>query len=298
MPTTVASTLHTSTGPPPDAIRDAPPDGHEEELHERVDRAEQRPDELAWCGTCRAPPRARNGRTRPKPSRSRKIVRKIAPRHGTCASRRACRRSSSDFGPTWLQLRPFFPSARGARARTPRGCPWVPRACSRTSPSTSKPAARTSSVGASIAARAHLGIAHDALAARGLFAADLELRLHERDELAAGAGAPRDRGEQLAEADERRVDDDEIAGPPTLLGLERSRVRPLQHDDARIDAQLVRELAVADVDRDDLAAPRWSRQSVKPPVDAPTSRQRCRAASTPNVSSAPASLTPPRETYG
>ena len=44
------------------------------------------------------------------------------------------------------------------------------------------------------------------------------------------------------------------------------------------------------------AAPRWSRQSVKPPVDAPTSTARRPATSTPNASSAPASLRPPRET--
>ena len=44
------------------------------------------------------------------------------------------------------------------------------------------------------------------------------------------------------------------------------------------------------------AAPRWSRQSVNPPVEAPTSRQRRPAGSTPNALSAFASLIPPRET--
>ncbi len=44
------------------------------------------------------------------------------------------------------------------------------------------------------------------------------------------------------------------------------------------------------------AAPRWSRASVKPPVDAPASRQTRPRGSTPNASSAPASFSPPRET--
>ena len=44
--------------------------------------------------------------------------------------------------------------------------------------------------------------------------------------------------------------------------------------DALVAAQRPLELAVGDVERDTCAAPRWSRQSVKPPVDAPTSRQR------------------------
>ena len=46
------------------------------------------------------------------------------------------------------------------------------------------------------------------------------------------------------------------------------------------------------------AAPRWSRTSVNPPVEAPRSRQSRPAGSTPNASSAFASLTPARETYG
>ena len=45
-------------------------------------------------------------------------------------------------------------------------------------------------------------------------------------------------------------------------------------------------------------APRCSRTSVKPPVDAPTSRQTRPVGSISNASSAAASLWPPRETYG
>ncbi len=45
-------------------------------------------------------------------------------------------------------------------------------------------------------------------------------------------------------------------------------------------------------------APRWSNTSVNPPVEAPASRQTRPAGSTPNASSAPASFSPPRDTYG
>src|SRR6478672_3514521 len=46
------------------------------------------------------------------------------------------------------------------------------------------------------------------------------------------------------------------------------------------------------------AAPRCSRQSVNPPVEAPRSRARAPVTSQPNVSSAVASLPPARDTYG
>ena len=47
-----------------------------------------------------------------------------------------------------------------------------------------------------------------------------------------------------------------------------------------------------------LAAPRCSRTSVKPPVEAPMSSARRPSTTMPNASSAWASLTPPRPTYG
>ena len=56
--------------------------------------------------------------------------------------------------------------------------------------------------------------------------------------------------------------------------IRRSACRALtcsMHDDPRIAAQLPVELSVADVERDDAAAPRCSSTSVKPPVEAPMS---------------------------
>ena len=60
---------------------------------------------------------------------------------------------------------------------------------------------------------------------------------------------------------------------PHVAGREVADVGALPHHDPGIGAQPLVELAVADVDghhrRD---APRWSRQSVNPPVEAPRSR--------------------------
>ena len=57
------------------------------------------------------------------------------------------------------------------------------------------------------------------------------------------------------------------------------------------------ELPVGDVDgATTCAAPRWSRQSVNPPVEAPTSSAWRPATRCPSASSALASLIPPRET--
>ena len=93
--------------------------------------------------------------------------------------------------------------------------------------------------------------------------------------------------------------DDQVGRVRELVGRDRAGVGALDHGHALVLAQAVVELAVGDVERDRRAsAPRWSRQSVKPPVEAPTSSARRPATSTPSVSSALASLTPPRETYG
>src|SRR5262249_42830732 len=49
----------------------------------------------------------------------------------------------------------------------------------------------------------------------------------------------------------RGVDNDQVARSADLRRLERLRVRSLEHEDARVGAQRVRELPVADVDRRD-----------------------------------------------
>ncbi len=95
----------------------------------------------------------------------------------------------------------------------------------------------------------HCRIAHDPFASRGFLTSDLELRLHERYEFAMNGEAAGDRRKQLSEADERCVDHDEIRKAADVIGLERSRVCAFEDHNAGIDPQLVRELAIPDVDR-------------------------------------------------
>ena len=83
--------------------------------------------------------------------------------------------------------------------------------------------------------RAERFVLDHAAGLRGLFAADLELRLDERDELAARFRDARDRGQELPEADEGRIDDDEIGEAADLIGLERLRVRSFEDQHAWID---------------------------------------------------------------
>ncbi len=90
-----------------------------------------------------------------------------------------------------------------------------------------------------------------ALAARRLLAAHLELRLDERDEVAGVAGALRDRWKQLAQGYERRVDDGDVAMAADGLRRQDPCVGPLHDENARVDPELVRQLAVAHVHGDD-----------------------------------------------
>ena len=96
--------------------------------------------------------------------------------------------------------------------------------------------------------------------------------------------------------DEAHVADDRARRFADHLRRQGARVEAFERTDARIRREPRVELAVADVDRDDGLAPRSSSTSVKPPVEAPTSRQASPAGSRAKASSAAASFTPPRET--
>jgi hypothetical protein len=74
--------------------------------------------------------------------------------------------------------------------------------------------------------------------------------------------------------------------------------RRIRDDPAPADFVASRLELRLDEDAITLAAPRRSRTSVKPPVEAPMSSARRPRGSMANVSSACASLTPPRPTYG
>src|SRR5262249_49389772 len=96
-------------------------------------------------------------------------------------------------------------------------------------------------------------IANDAAPAGNGAPTRFELRFHERNQSAAEANDPRDGRHELAEPDERRVDNDEVDGLGEIGGREVLRVGPLAHDDARIVPKRERELAVAYIDGVDLA---------------------------------------------
>ena len=248
----------------PDAVRHAAPD-----RARRGTASASRPTRAAWPRTrsrrrCRAPPsRGTAGRARSRADREDGEEDGAEPRGGFhdagahYSGPWARARSASVDCPSDAARPRDHLSNRAGRGRTPRRLPLGPgRTLSRWA-SDAKPAPPTALGGAVDRLGAHGLVAHDAPALRGLLAADLELRLHERDERAARRACTRAMAaSSLLEPDERRVDDGEVRrARRSRRRVERARVRPLHHDDARVDAQLVRELPVADVDRDD-AAPR------------------------------------------
>ena len=127
-------------------------------------------------------------------------------------------------------------SADGAKPRT--AAPSARRADGRRSP------------------RGALRVAHDAAAA-DVLAPDLELRLDHRQRVEALGRAGEHGREHLAQRDERDVDDDQVRRVGQLRRLQRARVDALDHGHPRVLAQRPVELAVGDVERDDVlrAAP-------------------------------------------
>ena len=104
------------------------------------------------------------------------------------------------------------------------------------------------------------------------------------------------------QGNERDVDRDQVE-PAEIDGqvvrVEIPRVQAFERDDARILAKLPVELAVTHVERDDSDGPAIAAgRRVKPPVDAPMSSARMPDGSSPKVSSAWASFSPPRPTHG
>ena len=79
-------------------------------------------------------------------------------------------------------------------------------------------------------------MADDAACTSGFGATGFELRLHERYECATGAEDVDDAGEQLLDADERRVDDHDVHRVAEHLALVVTRVRTFEDVDAWIAA--------------------------------------------------------------
>jgi hypothetical protein len=82
-------------------------------------------------------------------------------------------------------------------------------------------------------------------------AAELELRLDHRQQLAAGREAAGDGRQDLGQRDEGDVDRRQAGGEGQVGGRELAGVEPLDHGHARILAHAQVDLAVGDVDRGD-----------------------------------------------
>ena len=117
-------------------------------------------------------------------------------------------------------------------------------------------------------------VADDAALA-DLVAPGLELRLDQRDDVAAGREQRRHDRQDRAQRDERDVDRDDAeaagVGRAAASGCSVRAFMPLEHDDPRIAAQRQSSWPWPTSSATTRAAPRWSRTSVKPPVDAPMS---------------------------
>ena len=80
----------------------------------------------------------------------------------------------------------------------------------------------------------------------------LELRLDHHEGVEARRGAGQQRGQHLAQRDEGEVGHDEVGRVGQVLRAQRARVRALEHRDTVVRAQAPVQLAVGDVDRDDV----------------------------------------------
>ena len=117
---------------------------------------------------------------------------------------------------------------------------------------------------------------------------------------AAGREGRDDRPEDLVERDERDVDRrrGRSARAASSAVSVRALVRSMRRRRAGRGEATRRAVHDPRRERRRARAPRCNRTSVKPPVDAPTSRPSGPAGSIPKASSAAASLWPPRLTYG
>ena len=129
-------------------------------------------------------------------------------------------------------------------------------------------------------------------------AAQLELGLHERQAVEARGGAANHRAEHLGQRDEGQVDREQVRRERRVGGLQGAGVLSLQHAHPLVLAEPPMELSVGHVERDHGGGAALEEESLKPPVEAPTSRQWRPEGSIAKASSALASLMPPRDTKG
>ena len=93
----------------------------------------------------------------------------------------------------------------------------------------------------------------------------LELRLHEQDHRRPRLAQRHQHRDDHAQRDERHVDDHDVDRPADRVRRRVADVRPLEHHDPRVGADARVQLAVADVEGDDLAGAR-GQQAVGEPA--------------------------------
>ena len=76
-----------------------------------------------------------------------------------------------------------------------------------------------------------------------------------QDQVAVVPGQPGQDGKDQPQRDERQVGQGHVDRPADVAGFQGADVGPVQHPDPRVLAQAQVELAVADVDGDDLGRP-------------------------------------------
>ena len=128
-----------------------------------------------------------------------------------------------------------------------------------------------------------VGVAHHSALPDGSLA-DLELGLDQGYHIARRAEQVADAGQHQPQRDEGDIDHRQVRGG--WQPIEAPDVDSLEHGDAWVLTKTPGQLTITNVDRDHRAAPRRSKASVKPPVDAPTSRQTRPVGSSPKASSA------------
>ena len=127
--------------------------------------------------------------------------------------------------------------------------PFGPGSPEEAKPRTVSPAPAAASAAAPQRLATILGRAHHPSLADPL-RAELELRLDQRQQLAPGRHAGRERRQHLGERDERDVGGHQAGLERQLGGVEVAGVAALDHLDPRVVAQAPVELAAGDVERD------------------------------------------------
>ena len=129
------------------------------------------------------------------------------------------------------------------------------------------------------------------------FPSGLKLGFYRQTTSPSGSISSFDRPQHLCQGNKRNIDGNKLHRLRNIFRRNIADVGLFHADHPLVIAQLPGQLSVSHIHRIYLLAPFCSIQSVKPPVDAPTSMHTLSARPTPNRSMAFSSFRPPRLTY-